>query len=139
VNLTATLNGAQGATRRAASLRQRLLAFSRRQTLDPKVIDIGNTESALLNLCINARDAMASGIETANRSLGQNEARDVRDQESHGLNGTSSISVSTGTSALSWLTSSCAFSLNTASSERNLSGPFVHRRREGADHPSPVQ
>jgi PAS domain S-box-containing protein len=88
---------AQGAAQRAASLVQRLLAFSRRQTLDPQPTDInalvrgmeemmrraigpgqelriiegealGTTlvdphqlESALLNLCINARDAMDEG------------------------------------------------------------------------------
>jgi PAS domain S-box-containing protein len=88
------ISAAQGAGRRAASLTQRLLAFSRRQTLDPRptdvsrlirgldellrrtvgpetVVDIVDTvdlwpamidgtqlESALLNLCINARDAM---------------------------------------------------------------------------------
>jgi PAS domain S-box-containing protein len=100
---------AQGATRRAAALTQRLLAFSRRQTLDPKptnvnrliadmeelvrrttgpdievevvgaaglwpiMIDQNQLENALLNLCINARDAMPDGgrltIETANRWL----------------------------------------------------------------------
>ncbi|WP_343228841.1 PAS domain S-box protein [Sphingobium sp. D43FB] len=98
---------AQEASRRAAALTQRLLAFSRRQTLDPKPTDanrlisgmeelvrrtIGPTitlevvgagglwltrvdpsqlENALLNLTINARDAMANGgritIETANK------------------------------------------------------------------------
>lgn len=103
------INAAQGAGRRAASLTQRLLAFSRRQTLDPKPTDVnrliagmedllrrtvGSTanievvgaaglwpamidatqlESAILNLCINARDAMPEGgritIETANTSL----------------------------------------------------------------------
>ena len=100
---------AQGAAKRAAALTHRLLAFSRRQTLDPKptnvnhliagmeelirrtigpqvalevvgaaglwpaLIDPGQLENALLNLCINARDAMPDGgritIETANRWL----------------------------------------------------------------------
>ena len=89
--------GAEDAANRAASLTHRLLAFSRRQTLDPKMTD-GNVlvadmqdliqrtvgpqigvqctlaadlwrtrcdanqlESALLNLAINARDAMPDG------------------------------------------------------------------------------
>ena len=100
------ITAAQGAASRAASLTHRLLAFSRQQTLDPKVIDpnrlvvgmedlvrrtVGpaiaveavlaaglwacrcdpnQLESAILNLCINARDAMPDGgritIETAN-------------------------------------------------------------------------
>ena len=100
---------AQGAARRAAALTHRLLAFSRRQTLDPKptdvnrlvadmedmvrrtvgpqiridvvgaiglwptLVDRNQLENALLNLCINARDAMPEGgritIETANRWL----------------------------------------------------------------------
>ncbi len=103
------LTGAQAAVKRAAALTQRLLAFSRRQTLDPTpadlnrivagmhdligrsvgpsiavetiaagglwntFVDVGQLENALLNLCINARDAMPHGgrltIETANRWL----------------------------------------------------------------------
>ena len=109
------IHAAQGAGRRAASLTQRLLAFSRRQTLDPKptnvnrliagmedllrrtvgptadikvvgaaglcpaIIDATQLESAILNLCINARDAMPNGgritIETANKLLDEWGAR----------------------------------------------------------------
>ena len=108
-------NAAQGAAKRAAALTHRLLAFSRRQTLDPKPTDVnrliqgiedlvgrtvgpaitvevvgatglwstmvdGNQlENALLNLCINARDAMPDGgritIETANKWLDDRAAR----------------------------------------------------------------
>jgi PAS domain S-box-containing protein len=98
----------ESSVRRAASLTQRLLAFSRRQTLDPKPTDVNRLiagmeelvrrsvgpmvevkllnaqdlwptrvdpsqlENALLNLCINARDAMMPGggkltLVTANR------------------------------------------------------------------------
>ena len=104
----AIANARQGAER-AASLTQRLLAFSRRQPLSPKPLhldrvveglsdllkralgeliqlktisgpylwpveaDPNQIESALLNLAVNARDAMAEGgtltIETANAHL----------------------------------------------------------------------
>jgi CheY-like chemotaxis protein len=109
---------AQGAANRAAALTHRLLAFSRRQTLDPKptnvnrlvtdleelirrtigpsiglevvgtvglwttLVDPNQLENALLNLCINARDAMPEGgrltVETGNRWL---DARAARDRE----------------------------------------------------------
>lgn len=106
---------AQGAAKRAAALTHRLLAFSRRQTLDPKptdpnrlirgmedlvrrttgpgievevvagaglwpvLIDAHQLENAVLNLCINARDAMPNGgrltIETGNRWIDARTAR----------------------------------------------------------------
>ena len=110
------IDAAQTSARRAAALTQRLLAFSRRQTLDPKPVDANRLiagmeelvrrsvgpnvevevvgagglwltridpsqlENALLNLCINGRDAMApSGgrltIETANKWLDERAAR----------------------------------------------------------------
>jgi PAS domain S-box-containing protein len=114
-NIERYIKMAQGSTRRAAALTQRLLAFSRRQTLDPRPTDINRLvsgmedlirrtvgpdvevevvgagglwltrvdapqlENALLNLCLNARDAMAPGggrltIETANKWLDERAA-----------------------------------------------------------------
>ncbi|QKZ05196.1 hybrid sensor histidine kinase/response regulator [Pseudomonas eucalypticola] len=91
------LDAAHGAANRAATLTHRLLAFARRQTLDPRptdvvqlvddlrdlirqtlgptvaldwqpqaavwtvLVDANQLESTLLNLCINARDAMPDG------------------------------------------------------------------------------
>lgn len=100
------ITAAQGAASRAGALTHRLLAFARRQPLDPKAVDANRLiqgieelirrtvspavtietvlaaglwpcfcdqnqlENAILNLCINGRDAMPGGgqitIETAN-------------------------------------------------------------------------
>jgi len=109
------LMAAQGAVKRAAALTHRLLAFSRRQTLDPKptnvnrllsdledlirrtvgpsvevevvgasglwptLVDPNQLENSVLNLCINARDAMPDGgkltIETSNKWIDERAAR----------------------------------------------------------------
>jgi PAS domain S-box-containing protein len=110
------ITAAQGAAKRAAALTHRLLAFSRQQTLEPKVtrpdrliadmeelirrtmgpsitvevvgtagpwstlVDQNQLENALLNLCINARDAMPGGgrltVETSNKWLDERAAQD---------------------------------------------------------------
>ncbi|GAC1330574.1 MAG: response regulator [Beijerinckiaceae bacterium] len=108
------LQGAMNSANRAASLTHRLLAFSRRQPLDPKPVDVNELitsmeellrrttgpsvqielgleaglwptlcdpnqlENAILNLIINARDAMPDGgrlrIDTSNVLLDEAEA-----------------------------------------------------------------
>jgi PAS domain S-box-containing protein len=111
------ISTARSAADRAAAVTHRLLAFSRRQTLDPKptdmnrliedmgdlirrtvgpaitveiigqprlppvLIDPSQLENALLNLCINARDAMPDSgklvIETNHRRLDARVAHDL--------------------------------------------------------------
>ncbi|MGB8523318.1 MAG: PAS domain-containing protein [Candidatus Acidiferrales bacterium] len=106
------------AGQRAAALTQQLLAFSRKQVLEPKVLDLnsivvdvekmlrrligedvnleitpspnlgrvkadrGQIEQVILNLAVNARDAMPRGgqlkIETMNADLDENDARNKR-------------------------------------------------------------
>jgi PAS domain S-box-containing protein len=110
------LKAAVDSANRAAALTHRLLAFSRRQTLDPRPTDVNRLiggmedlvrrtmgpavtvevvgavglwttrvdtsqlENSLLNLCINARDAMPEGghltIETANKWMDERAAKD---------------------------------------------------------------
>jgi signal transduction histidine kinase len=114
-DLAPYVESAQNAAHQAAALIHRLLAFSRRQALDPRpanltllvggmeelirrtmgpaitievstaaglwttLVDANQLESALLNLCINARDAMPAegllAIETANLRLDERMAR----------------------------------------------------------------
>ncbi|HEX6957914.1 MAG TPA: ATP-binding protein [Ferrovibrio sp.] len=112
---------ARDAAEKAAELTQRLLAFARRQTLDPGVIDVNQTllalqpllqhslgaqitinldcgeklwpalvdpgqfETAILNLAINARDAMPQGgrldIETGQLTMSEAAARQIREMQ----------------------------------------------------------
>ncbi|WP_419898797.1 PAS domain-containing protein [Roseomonas sp. USHLN139] len=109
-NLGRYLDRARTAATRAAALTHRLLAFSRRQTLDPRptevnrlvtdmadllcntagpaisldwrldpalrpvLVDPSQLENALLNLCINARDAMPEGGQIAIATCNAGEA-----------------------------------------------------------------
>jgi len=117
-NIGRFVTGAITSANRAAALTHRLLAFSRRQPLDPKAVkvnplvasmedllrrtlgeriqielvlagglwptlcDPNQLENAILNLCINARDAMPDGgkltIETGNAHLDDAYAAGVR-------------------------------------------------------------
>jgi PAS domain S-box-containing protein len=105
------------AAERAASLTQQLLAFSRKQVLQPRVLDLnevvadvqkmlarvigedielaaslhpalqpvkadpGQVEQVLMNLAVNARDAMPNGgklgMETANVTVGEEQGREL--------------------------------------------------------------
>jgi PAS domain S-box-containing protein len=116
VDATRYIVAAQSASKRAAALTHRLLAFARRQALDPKPtnvnrlvadmeelirrtvgpsvkvevvgaenvwttrVDPNQLENALLNLCINSRDAMPEGgslmIETGNEWIDDRGARE---------------------------------------------------------------
>src|SRR5262249_36341129 len=113
--LKRSIDNAMIGAQRAATLTQRLLAFSRRQPLDPRPVDLnrllsnlsgllrptigeaidvevtgpgdlwlveadeGQLESALVNLALNARDAMPNGgeltIEASNSFLDEDYAR----------------------------------------------------------------
>ncbi|MDP3690801.1 MAG: ATP-binding protein [Bradyrhizobium sp.] len=117
--LTRVIASAAGGAQRAATLTQRLLAFARRQPLDPKPIDVNQTlagmsdffrrtlgenidlevvggaglwqveidvsqmEAAILNLVVNARDAMSDAgkltIETSNSFIDEHYARQHAD------------------------------------------------------------
>lgn len=114
------LSGAMSSAQRAANLVHRLLAFSRRQPIDPKVVDVrqeltgiedllrrtipqhrfeleidegvwpvrcdpSQLECSVLNLAINARDAMSANgelrIEVENKHFNQLRAEDKEDLE----------------------------------------------------------
>ena len=116
--LREAVNEIEKAGQRAAALTQQLLAFSRKQVLEPKILDLnsivadvekmlrrligedidlkivpsqslgkvkadrGQIEQVILNLAVNARDAMPRGgqlkIQTANVDLDETAARSLR-------------------------------------------------------------
>src|SRR5437763_6995042 len=137
--LRRSLASAERGAQRATMLTQRLLAFSRRQLLDPRPLDLNKLivaeadfmqrtlgeaieveavgggglwrvevdqnefESALLNLAINARDAMPNGgklkVETGNTFLDQNYCRgnpEVLDRAFEPFFSTKSVDAGTG-------------------------------------------
>jgi PAS domain S-box-containing protein len=117
-SLREAVNEIEKAGQRAAALTQQLLAFSRKQVLEPKILDLnsivadvekmlrrligedidlkivpsqslgkvkadrGQIEQVILNLAVNARDAMPRGgqlkIQTANVDLDETAARSLR-------------------------------------------------------------
>ena len=117
------LDATRDAVWRAATLTQRLLAFSRRQTLDPKPVDpnrmiaameelirrtmgpqvevkvhgapdlwatrldVSQLENSLLNLCINARDAMVPDPHAHYRNFERDRRRSRRARRRRGAPG----------------------------------------------------
>ena len=146
------------ATQRATSLTRQLLAFSRKQMLAPKVLDLnevvtenlkmltrmigedidlvmtpgadlgalradpGQIDQVVMNLAVNARDAMPQGgkltIETANATLDENFAR------THSLSSPATMSCSrSATPALAWTTKRSRTSSSLSSPPRERKEP----------------